>query len=266
MFRLSEWFVHRKEYLTLLAAIILSLSLIFSNDDLQIQTVKAWTFGGFGYILDKIAVLRRYDAVYEENQWLREKSAELMLENSRLKEAMIENQRLRQLLGFKSKSQLDLIAAKVVGKDKNGFVNSIFLAAGSVDSLEKNMAVVTAQGLAGKIYNVSRYNSTAQLLLDRNFRVSAMIQRSRVTGIIKWHQGDHLMLAEVPRRSDVTAGDTVITSGLSTIFPGGLEIGRVLRVDEDIQGMFMSIFVKPTVDFTKLEEVFIIRMQQVHSN
>lgn len=264
MRRFTEWFIYRKEQLTFLGAVLFSLVLISTNDSSQIQTVKAWTLDGFGFLLEKLSILSQMNAIYHENDWLRQKNAELMLENSKLKEALLENQRLRQMLDFKSESQLDLIPAKVIGKGSNGFINSILVAIGRAEGIERNMAAVTAQGLVGKIFDVGKHRSTAQLLLDRNFRVSAMIQRSRVTGIIKWHEGSQVILAEVPKRSDVVIGDVVITSGYSTIFPGGLRIGYVTSTTENVDGMFMNILVQPVVDFTKLEEVFVIRNQDSH--
>ncbi len=257
----NEWFIKKKEYLTLLAALIFSISLIFSNEGRQIQAIKTLTLDGYGVILEKISILKRLNAIYEENEWLRQKNAELMLESSRLKEAGIENLRLRQMLEFKSDSQLELVPAKVIGKGSNGFINSIILDAGLDDDLKKNMAVVTAQGLVGKLFNVGERHSTSQLLLDRNFRVGAMIQRSRATGIIKWQDGNQVIFAEVQKRSDVKLGDVVVTSGYSTIFPAGLKIGFVSHSTEKIQNMFMNISVHPVVDFSKLEEVFVIKPQ-----
>lgn len=254
-----------RDYGLLLVSIVVSLVLIFSNNNSQLETVKTWTLGGFGFVLQKLNVIKRLNASYEDNQWLRRRSAELMVENSRLKEALSENKRLRELLDFKSKSMSTLIAAKVIGKKNNGFVNSVLLTAGESDDVEKNMAVVTAQGLVGKIYYAGEHNSTAQLLLDRNFRVSAMTQRSRVMGIIKWTEGHQVRLAEVPKRLDVEVGDVVVTSGLSSIFPAGLEIGTVTSIDSDEQGMFAQISVEPSVDFTKLEEIFVVKNQQVYS-
>lgn len=265
MRRLHEWFVYRKEYLTFLSALIFSLVLIFANNRPQIQTVKTWTLDGFGYLLENVSILNQMISIYEENNWLRQKNAELMLENSKLKEALLENQRLRQMLAFKSESQLDLIPAKVIGKESNGFINSIFVAIGRTEGVQRNMAVVTAQGLVGKIFDVAQHRSTAQLLLDRNFRVSAMVQRSRITGIIRWHEGNQVILAEVPKRSDVIAGDVVVTSGYSTMFPGGLKIGDVIHIKENVEGMFMYILVQPVVDFNKLEEVFVIRTHDLQS-
>ncbi len=112
----SEWFISRRDYLTLILAVLFSTILMFTNKGRQTETVRVWTLAGFGVILEKFSALQELNNIHEENQWLRRRSAELMLENSSLKEAQLENQRLRQLLDFKFESQLDLIAAKVIGK------------------------------------------------------------------------------------------------------------------------------------------------------
>lgn len=262
---LHEWFVHRKDHLALFAASLFSIILIFSNNEQQLQVVRVWTLDGFGFIFEKWSDLRRFNQVYVENERLRKKNSELMLENSRSKEAMLENQRLRDLLAFKSESQLELVPAKVVGKQSNGFINSVILATGESDSVAKNMPIVTAQGLVGKIVTVAKSHSVSQLLLDRNFRVSAKVQRSRVTGIVRWHEGNQVVLSQVPKRSDVKVGDRIISSGFSTIFPEGLSIGLVVECHEDVEGMFMHIVVEPSVDFSKLEEVFVIKNQSFQS-
>ncbi|MFQ5640566.1 MAG: rod shape-determining protein MreC [bacterium] len=258
--RLNEWFFGRKDALSLLLALVFSLILLFSNENQQIQALRALSLDGFGFFLSKVAAFNDLYDLYDENKKLRLENASLMLENSRLNEAFLENLRLRELLGFKSESHLELIPAKVIGKENNGLINTIILAAGKDDSLHKNMAIVTAQGLVGKLLDVGVHHSAAQLLLDRNFRVSAMVQRSRVMGIIKWSEGNRVFLSEVPKRSDVDVEDVVVTSGFSTIFPAGLEIGRIIKVENEQElSMFMNILIEPAVDFAKLEEVFVIK-------
>lgn len=266
MRRSSGWFSARRDFLTLLTAVIVSLSFMFSNDGGQIETIRVWTLGSFGFLLKKISVVQTFKNVYEENYRLRHESAALMLENSRLREAFLENQRLRELLNFKAESQLDLVAAKVIGKQETGFVNSIVLDVGKREKITKNMAVVTAQGLVGRVLQVSDSRSLAELLLDRNFRVSAMAQRSRVAGIVKWIEGEHVQLAEIPKRADVQTGDAIITSKFSSIFPGGLKIGQVQAVHQEKQSMFMTVDVKPAVDFSKLEEVFVVKSNPLLSH
>ncbi|RMD93624.1 MAG: rod shape-determining protein MreC [Calditrichaeota bacterium] len=260
MLRLREWFITRKEYLTFTFVVIVSLFLLFSNNQAPaIQTIQAWSMDGAGLLLEKLSIVKRLNALYKENLRLRRENAQLMLENSRLKEAWLENQRLRNMLAFKTKSAWNLVPAMVTGIGENTFVQSIVLSVGKKDGIEKNMPVVTAQGLVGKIFNVSKNYSTAQLLLDRNFKVSAMVQRSRVKGIVNWYQGNLVELREVPKRSDVQLGDGIITSGYSAIFPKGIRIGEVIKVEKNLPGMFIRILVKPSVDFTRLEEVFVVR-------
>ncbi len=260
MRRFSDWFVYRGEYLTFASATVLSLILIFSNNDPRLRTIRSYAFGSFGYVLEKATALQRYDHVYRHNRWLRKENARLMLENTQYKEAVYENERLRSLLEFKAKSQLELLPAKVIGEEENGFIHSIVLDVGENSGAKKNMAVVTSQGLVGRIYEVSAANSIVLLMLDRNFRVGSMLQRSRIAGIVKWESGNEVVLAQIAKRSDVSVGDAVITSGFSTIFPGGLQVGKIVRTSADEQGMFMTVVVKPAVDFSKLEEVFIVKM------
>ena len=135
----SEWFIIRRDYLTLVLAVLFSTILMFTNKGRLTETVRVWTLAGFGVILEKFSVLQELNNIHDENQWLRRRSAELMLENSSLKEAQLENQRLRQLLDFKFESHLDLIAAKVIGKEESRFLNSVVLDAGEVEKILKEI-------------------------------------------------------------------------------------------------------------------------------
>ncbi|RMF63262.1 MAG: rod shape-determining protein MreC [Calditrichaeota bacterium] len=259
MRRFSEWFISRKENLTLVTALLLSVALLISNENPPLRVLRVWSLEGFGLILERVSFLTQWKALRQENQLLRVKSAELLVENSALREAAAENLRLRQLLGLKYAVTWDLVAAKVIGREARGAVNSIILAVGKRDSVDKNMVVVTADGLVGKLISVAQNYSTCQLMTDRNFRISAMVQRSRATGIVRWWSGSQLQMVDVVKRADVKAGDLVVTSGVSPIFPGGLPLGHVSEVDRESQDMFTRVLVAPAVDFSLLEEVFVIR-------
>ena len=259
MARLNEWVLLRRDTLAFALAMIVSVALLLSNDNSQVRALRVWTLDGFGFLLDRLGTFKRLEHLEAENRALRRRNAELMLETARLYEAGLENERLRRMLAFKAESELSLVPAKVVGHQNNGLINAMLIGAGERDGVHKDQAVVTAEGLVGRVFAVGKHYATTQLLLDRNFRASAMVQRSRVNGIVRWQGGDHVVLGEVPRRSDVQVGDRVVTSGLSTIFPAGLEIGTVIRSADQENGMFMDIEVRPSVDFSKLEEVFVIQ-------
>jgi rod shape-determining protein MreC len=195
----------------------------------------------------------------EENERLRKENVLLSFENASLREKAAENKRLKELIGFKEKSAFQLLPAKVISRQKRGFINDIVLAIGHADSVLKNMPVIVPAGLVGKLYQVGKTKSNCQLLLDQNFRVSAFDQRSRVAGIVKWTGSDYCWLSEVPKHADVIMGDSVITSGYGEIFPPGISIGQVISVNEAAPGLFVEIRLKPTVNFDKLEEVFVIK-------
>jgi rod shape-determining protein MreC len=263
----NELLLHRRDIITFLCGVLLSLILIFSNNNSQIQNIRGWAMNGFGFFLYKVSALKDYYQLHEKNRRLSEQNAHLMLENSRLREEAHENERLKKLLNFKSGSQFELVVGKIIGQDQNGFINSVILDVGHIDGIQKNMAVVTARGLAGKIFSVSGNHSIAHLLLDRNFRVGAIVQRTRTPGIIRWfHTGGELVLTEVPKRTDVVIGDTVVTSGISRIFPGGLTIGAIKSISDEKLGMFMSIVVEPAVDFPRIEEVFVVKTHNLDLN
>jgi len=261
MHRFRGWFGYRKDYLTLAASIFISLILLFSNSSEQTQILRQIAFSGIGSILERVASLQSYFHLREKNSELRQKNIQLMLQNSKLQEAWHENERLREMLAFKQRSELKLLPCKVIGENVETLSRAVILDAGQKDGLKKNMAVLTADGLVGKVFSVTANHSVIQLLEDKQFRVSATIQRSRVRGIVKWQGVGEVVLAEVPKRSDVEVGDRVITSGLSTIFPASLDVAEVIDVNDEKQGMFMTVKLKAVVDFAKLEEVFVVLMR-----
>jgi len=247
-----------KDHLIFLLLIFISLILIFSNNNRQIEYLKLWVVGVFGFYQNEWKAVYDYIALKEENERLLRENTRLALEVSAMNEMRLENERLRNLIGFKQQSKLKLLAAKVIGKHKKGFINDIILNVGISDSIKKNMPLVIASGLVGKIYQVGKRRASAQLLIDQNFCVSSIDQRSRVRGIIAWKGGEFCVMNEVPKRSDVRIGDWVVTSGYGEIFPPGLKIGKIIKVSESPRGLFKEILVKPAVDFNRLEEVLII--------
>ena len=253
-----RYVINIKEFIVLLACIIVSLILIFSNKNSQVEAIKVLTLDLMGSLQGRLTFLTRNYSLEESNNFLRYQNTLLALENSQMRNALLENQRLRNLIGFQETNQFNLIAAKVIGGSFSGVMNNIVLDVGKQDSVKKNMPLVLPNGLVGKIYEVGKNYSTGQLLLDQNFRVSAKILRSGARGIVSWKGGRICNLDEIANRSDVKIGDLVMTSGYSEIFPEGIYIGRVLSASNNKRNFFMDIKVKPDVDFNTLEEVLVI--------
>jgi rod shape-determining protein MreC len=225
-----------------------------------------FTYSPFYALSQKIKELQ---GVYQENKKLQQKVMELTLENSRFKEEHLENARLRALLEFRSELEYHVIPAEVVATEPNRPLGkgSVMINKGREAGIKRNMPILNPYGLVGRIEEVFPCQSRVQLMLDPNFRVSALDQRSRVFGIIKPlpGPGSLLKLDNVPLGEDVEIGDQVISAGLGGIFPRGIKIGVVLNVGEAIpdqttqySGVFKKIEVVPSVNFNSLEELFVL--------
>ncbi len=121
------------------------------------------------------------------------------------------------------------------------------------------MPIVNDAGLVGRIIATSKNYSIGQLVINRDFRATAKIQRSRVDGIIAWEGGEYTLLKNVAKTLDVIVGDVVVTSEYSSMFPQNIRIGIVAAVKDEPGDLFKRIEVANSVDFSKVEEVFVIQ-------
>jgi rod shape-determining protein MreC len=251
------FFVSKREYFTLIAAIVVSLYCLFNNDKPQIEAVRAFLLDRFALLQTKTGWVRNLFELNRENEALRWRATQMMLENIQLREALLENHRLRQMLELRERLPLHFRASRVIAKERDRTPVAVTIDVGEEDGIRPNMAVVTPEGLVGKIYKANRHTSIVQLMLDRNFSASARVQRSRVLGIVTWTESRGLELTAVPGHSDVKIGDAVVVSDSSALFPPGLRIGVVTETAEEKTTLFMRIRLEPDVDFSRLEEVFV---------
>jgi rod shape-determining protein MreC len=259
MLKFAFWTERSRRFIVLSGAVILSSVLLSIGHSQKIKVVQALTITILAPVQKGISAASQFWDVYLQNRRLRQLTTELSLENQLLREAQLENLRLRQLLSFQQRQKLtSIMLAEVVAREPTRQMNSILIGSGSVRGLQTNMSVVTSQGLVGRVVEVHPTTAIVQILLDRNCPVSAMIQRSRVSGILTYEEGTVFHLKNVPWRMDVVEGDMVISSGLGGIFPKGLLLGRVGEVLSSPRKLFKEIVVEPSVDFNSLEEVFIL--------
>jgi rod shape-determining protein MreC len=184
----------------------------------------------------------------------------LMIENIRLREADIERAQLRELLQFKQANPtFQLLACEVIGRDSSALVRSITIDRGSADGVATGMPVVTARGLVGRITTVYASSSRVMLLTDQASSVSALIQRSRATGVVQGQGQRGLALHYVELGEEVNVGDIVLTSGLGANFPKRLVIGQIAAVRRSDIEMFQDIEVQSAVDFDRLESVLVVQ-------
>jgi len=195
----------------------------------------------------------------QENIRLKREVNSLRMENSRYRELLATHERLRQLLQFKDVIRQPVTAAQVIGIDPTGWFKSVIIDKGGRAGLKWDMPVVNASGVVGRIVSVSPHYAKVLLIIDQNSAVDCLTQESRDRGMVKGLSTDVCRMDYMAKSSDVTVGDTVITSGLGGIFPKGLPVGRISKV-KDLPGeLFKGVEVTPSVDFSKLEEVLVIR-------
>jgi rod shape-determining protein MreC len=164
--------------------------------------------------------------------------------------------RLRKLLGFVQHYEQNHIVAEVIGTRHHKAFQTLRLSKGEWDGVKVGMPVVTAGGVVGRIIRTGRKFSDVHLLIDSNFNVDVLLQRTRVRGVLKGF-GTHCVL-KLNRRVEMRIGDTLITSGIVGGFAKGLPVGRVVRISYESDNISQTVTVEPWVDFDRVEEVVIL--------
>jgi rod shape-determining protein MreC len=196
--------------------------------------------------------------VREENERLKSTLAQLQSEHTRLIELEVENHHLGDLLELREALAMPGVAARVIGGDATGLTRTLIISQGSSMGLRPEMAVISTDGVVGKLITVSPNTSRVLLISDHNSGLDALDQRSRARGIVAGAMDDGLIMKYVDRTGDVKPDDAVLTSGMDGIFPSGLLVGKVTQVSQEGPGLFLNIAIKPAVDFSKLEELLVL--------
>ncbi len=203
--------------------------------------------------------IRRMLSAFDENKLLRKEVNQLLLEKQQYREIILENERLKALLSFKEQEPRYVTAARVIARGPDRLLNIVIIDKGEKNGIEKGMAVITPQGLIGKVYSVRDSFSDVLLLKDSNFSVAVRLQNSRREGVVSGAGYDYCLLKYVPPEENVVKGDVVITSGFDGIFPEGLPVGVISKVRKEGIEFFQYIEVKPFQSSDKLEDVIVLK-------
>ena len=199
----------------------------------------------------------------EENARLRE---QVLLQEQKLAlldETEKENARLSELLNFtEANPNLRFVTASVIGRDSNPYIDTITLNAGSRSGVTEKMAVITPDGVVGRVSEVGPNWCRVRTMCDDKMRISVMVQRTRDEGMLGGlYEADGELIGTylyyLPGKADVRTGDTIRTSGIGGFFPKGLYVGTVIAVNEEGKGTHDAI-VSMDIDFLHLEEALIV--------
>lgn len=257
----------------LLAALLGHLLLV----SLQVNTAggvtlfHAMVFGAFGEVQRVVGGAaslvgggwHRYVSLWhvqDENVLLRARLDELEIRLLEQRALALRGERLEALLGVQQRVPQRTLAAEVIAGDATSWFRTVTINRGRSDGIEPDMAVLAPQGLVGRVIGRPAPAARAarvQLLVDRNAAAAALVERSRVGGVVVGDVGEMLRMDFVSALADVRVGDLVVASGLDGIYPKGFPIGEVVAVDRGT-GLYQQVRVRPAVDFSSIEEVLVV--------
>ncbi len=240
-----------------LALSLISLLLIAAGDSYPALRFRSQVIQSIRWPLRLVSwIPQRFDLA-AENRRLRQRTIDLFIENTRLREYALEAIRLEGLLGLEPMPELRLCAARVIARGSFLGPQSVVLDRGAEDSVAVGDALLTAYGLAGAVIQTSSGTATAALLGHRDFRCRALVQRTRDEGILAGAGTEELELQEIPLSSDLQVDDLIITSGKGSRYPGGLPIAVVSEVRPS-SGLFLEVRLRPLARLARLEELYVV--------
>lgn len=282
---MPQFFSNKRLILLLVGVIFLVALISFSlrdrqNASLPEQIIKDTV--GFGqslvakpasYITGWINNVDALLNTYDENKRLKSRLEEFGTLQAKVNELKIENDKLKSLIGNKGDLRnFDSIKANVIARNPDQWEEKLILNEGSMSGVKANMAVLTAEGLVGKIVQTTPYTSQVELLStnNTNYRVSAVVatKKSEAFGLVEGFDAKRgeLILKRIDSSLPVKKGDKVTTSGLGGIFPKGVLIGEIKKVSTDDFGLTKLAYVKPAADFSMLDHVIIAKRQSMSVN
>lgn len=218
-----------------------------------VEKASQWVIGGVRSFLSSYVALHQAE---QQNQDLKRQIGQLRIANQELEEQVRAMPRLAGLLAFQQNYVNRTLEAEVIGSGATTNAQVIYLNRGRQDGVRRNMAVITPDGVVGKITQVFGGTSEVLLLTDPDSGVGAVLEQSRVHGILQGLGTGQMELRLIINDQKVQAGDVVLTSGEDQIYPKGLPLGKVISAEPGT--MFQKVLVRPAARLSQLEEVLII--------
>ena len=198
-------------------------------------------------------------SVQVENDALRRSVAELQFRLQRERALAQRARGLEELLGLRRNVGVSTVSARVIAGDATPYFRTVTIDRGASDGVRRDSAVVSPDGVVGRVVSDPAPRAAmVQLLVDRSAAAGALIERTRVAGLVMGDKDDGVLRMEyVSNLDDVQLGDIVVTSGIDGIYPKGFVIGEV-EVVHGGRGLYRTIEVRPRVQFNDLEDVLVI--------
>jgi rod shape-determining protein MreC len=272
---MSDTIISRHRPLSLLAALILAQVLLLAfqiKRENNVRLVRYWTvqtftpveragtwsFSRIGGIWSGYIGLRN---ARTENARLQKELDQLRMRNRELESQAAEGQRLAGLLNFRNAHpEASMLAAEVIGASADPTSHTLFINRGERDHIRRNLAVITPEGIVGKIVEVFPTSSQVLLINDKDSGVGALFAASRTHGVVKGSGDPNPRMDYIVNDEKVQVGDKILTSGEDHIFPKDLPIGKVESAKA--ASPFQIISIDPAARLDRLEDVLVLMPQQ----
>lgn len=257
---------------TILMVVVVGLTL---DERPQLTWMEQFTRDSIGFfqmvvykpaqgVANFFANMNEMKQVYSENQKLKahlQENAKLM---AKIKELETENESLRETQEIQSSlSDFQLRSAQVISRSPDRWYQQVTIDRGEKHGIEPNMAVMTAEGLIGRVNAVSQFTSTVELITNANraIHISAVVQgEENIYGVIEGYDAEQeaLYFRKIPKDAELEEGQTVITSGWGGVFPRGLFIGEIVEMMPDEYGLTQSALIEPAADLYEFQHVLVV--------
>ena len=258
----------KKFALVILFLIAFVLMMVNKTDTILIDKTSSMATGILSPVVDVLIVPARlvahvYDyfkdmsLAYEENKFLKKENRKLRLIGEQARALEIENRLLSRILNFTKPPVDKLTTARIVAEEGDAFSHSLIAYIGKNNIVEKGQIVLNEDGVVGRIDKIGNSYAKILLLTDINSRIPVVLEKNRTRGMVAGDNTLNPKLVFLPLSSEVNIGDRLVTSGVAGVFPPGLPVGFVSKIDK------REIRIQPYADLNSLEYVKIVSFENV---
>jgi rod shape-determining protein MreC len=244
------------------------------NPESEQSVLRTWVMAGFtpvasaanrvlSAITGTIGSYTDLRGVREENAALKQENDELTAQLNDISEKRSESDRLRAELGLPARPPYRTVAANVISRDVTVWFKRLTIDRGTLDGDSKNMTVATATGIIVRVISVGPNYAQVQVITDVNAGVGVMLQGSRTAGELKGlGTSPRCELRNIPSSEEVPVGESVVTTGLDRIYPKGLMVGTIERVEDNPNAPWHNLIVRPSAPVDRAEHVLVLLIEQ----
>ena len=257
----------RSVWIALTVALVIQTGLISIQASRRIDTsfVRLWIMDSLAP-MEKLVDRTLYGVVYvwdsyfalvglhSENQHLKAQADELRMKLEKQQQDVLEVQRLRALLSIQDSGIGKTVVARVIGRDTARGNETVTIDKGLSQGVRPDSAVMTPDGIVGRVIHSSNFFSIVQLIIDAQSAVGVIERATRRQAILRGTGGRDLELEYIDDDNDLKEGNAFITSGLDRIYPKGLPVGSIISIGPR-RGLFKTMQVRTIADLGRLEEV-----------